>query len=81
MSIQPIDPSYMTVKQWADFMVPVLEPFGNLGRLDRDEHWRDWAAQLLTLPKLSGSIVPDPYQFEDWRTWAVRACAGLSQVS
>lgn len=80
MSINTIDPSYMSVREWTDFMVPNLEQYGNLGRLSRDDEWRAWGAQLLNLPGISGSIVPDPYQFDDWRTWAQRCVQNLSVV-
>ena len=71
MSVQTIDPAHVSVQEWCDFMVPNLEQFGNLGRLDGD-NWREWGTQLLNLPALSGSIVPDPYQFDDWILWAMR---------
>lgn len=80
MSVNIIDPSFLTVRQWMDFMVLNVEQFGNLGRLDDDAKWQAWGAQLLNLPALSGSIVPDPYQFTDWRTWAARLCQTLSEM-
>lgn len=72
MSVDTIDPAYLTVTEWTDFMVTNLEQFGNLPRLDDPNGWRDWALALLNLPALSGSIVPDPYQFETWTAWAMR---------
>ena len=80
MSVSTINPSFMNARTWADFMVPVLEQFGNLSRLDQREDWREWGAMLLNLPALSGSIVPDPYQFDDWRVWAQRCNENLSVV-
>lgn len=80
MSVEIIDPAYLTAQQWTDFMTPNLEQFGNIGRLGREEEWRLWGAQLLNVPALSGNIVPDPYLFDDWRTWAQRLCANLSEM-
>lgn len=80
MSINVINPAYLTVRQWTDFMTPNLEKYGNIGRLTNDEGWREWGAQLLNVPKLSGSIVPDPYQFDDWRAWAQRCVANMAEV-
>ena len=80
MSVRTIDPAYLTVQQWTDFMVPSLEQFGNLGRLDRDDEWRAWGVSLLNMSQLSGSIVPNPYQFDDWRVWARRLVENLSEI-
>lgn len=80
MSVFVIDPRYMDAVEWADAMVPNLEKLGNIGRLDDADKWREWASQLLNLPKLAGSIVPDPYQFDDWRDWAQRCNKNLTEV-
>ena len=80
MSVEVISPQFMSVREWTDFMTPNLDQFGNLGRLMRDEGWREWGAQLLNMPALSGSIVPDPYLFDDWRAWALRLCENLAEV-
>ncbi len=80
MSVDTVNPAYMTVRDWADAMVQNLEQFGNLGRLDDEAQWKNWGAQLLNLPGISGSIIPDPYQFDDWRTWAARCVQNLSEM-
>lgn len=72
MTVTVIDPAYLTVTEWCDFMVTNLEQFGNLPRLDDPEKWRDWGVELLNMPQLSGSIVPDPFQFDNWTAWAMR---------
>lgn len=81
MTVSTVNPAFLSVKEWTDFMVPGLEQFGNLGRLERDEDWQEWGAQLLNLPTLSGSIIPNPYEFDDWRTWAARCVQNLSEIS
>lgn len=80
MSIRIISPAYMKVREWTDMMTPNLEKYGNIGRLQNDDGWKAWGAQLLNLPGLSGSIVPDPYGFDDWKAWASRLNANLSGV-
>lgn len=70
MSVQIIDPVGMRAVEWADAVTINLEQFGNLPRLDSEDGWRDWALQLMTLGSLSGTTVPDPYMFLDWRPWA-----------
>lgn len=80
MSVWTIDPFGMTAIQWADAMALNIEQFGNLGRLENEEQWRAWAEQLLNLPGISGSIVPDPYAFESWQVWAAELNTGLSTV-
>ena len=78
MSVRTISPGYMQLRDWADYMCQNLEHYGNLARLDREEEWQDWGATLLNIPALSGSIIPDPYQFDDWRTWAQRCNENLA---
>ena len=80
MSIHAIDPGGHTAVSWADAMVIELEQFGNLGRLDDPEQWREWAVQLFLLPSISGSIVPDPYNFATWDEWAKCLNGGLAAV-
>lgn len=78
--MQTIEPSFMDAPTWTSFMVPILEIYGNLGSLDNEENWRGWAVELMNLPQLSGSVVPDPYQFDDWRAWAQRFNENLSVI-
>lgn len=80
MGISVIDPSYLTAKEWTDFMVSVLEQFGNIGRLEDEGAWRDWAVQLFNLPALSGTIVPNPHEFTTWQDWAARFNENLTTV-
>lgn len=80
MSVFTVNPMFMTPREWTDAMMTNLEQFGNIGRLDDEKKWQEWATQLLNLPKLAGSIVPDPYQFDDWRAWARRCIENLAEV-
>lgn len=79
MSVNIVDPHFVSLREWADFMVPNLEQFGNLGRLDDETQWKVWASELLNLSSISGNI-PNPYQFDDWRTWAARCVQNLAEI-
>ena len=72
MTAWPIDPFGMTATDWTDAMAINLEEFGNLPRLENADAWQAWAEQVLNLPGLSGSIVPDPYAFARWEEWAAQ---------
>ena len=80
MSVHTIDPYGLSAAAWADAMVLELDALGNLGRLDDETQWQEWGAQLLNLPGISGSIVPNPYEFGTWREWAERLNDGLAAV-
>lgn len=67
-----IDPRGLTVREWADFTVPLLDPWGGVGKLENDRDWQVWAASILNLPRMSTFSPPDPYQFKDWREWVFR---------
>lgn len=67
-----VNPYQLGVREWADVMTPILETFGNIGRLDDPTAWQRWGADILSLSSLSGVILPDPYEYADWREWAVR---------
>jgi hypothetical protein len=80
MAVQVINPYGMTARDWTDAMVINLEQFGNIGRLENEDQWRDWALQLMTLGSLSGTTVPDPYGFLEWRPWAEALTKNLAGV-
>ncbi len=68
-----IDPLGMTVIEWTDRMaLPVSGTGTTIERLDDPNEWQDWAAELLDTPNLEGQNAPNPYQFDDWREWAMR---------
>lgn len=60
------------VVQWADYMWPTIEEFGVPARLMNESDWQDWAVGLLSLPGLAAYNIPNAYQFDDWREWAMR---------
>ena len=75
-----VDPRGLTLRDWADSMVltsPVGQPIGRLNGAD----WQRWAANFVKAPGYSQRSVPDPYQFDDWREWAMRAYLSLEGVN
>lgn len=79
MSIRTISPNYMDLSHWADAMVQNVDKYGNLGRLMGDD-WKMFGLNMMTLPALSGSVVPDPYAFDTWQEWVSRLNENLSLV-
>jgi hypothetical protein len=69
-----IDPRGMTMHQWFDAVVLDTKSNWTFGRLDGDD-WRAYATQFLHafIPR----VLPDPYQFDGWRDWAMRAAVML----
>lgn len=68
-----IDPRGMTIQEYFDAVllaVPDVWAFGAL--LDPDK-WQDYAVGFVRAPLMAQRALPDPYQFSDWREWAMRA--------
>ena len=68
-----IDPRHMTLKEWADAVILSVQDTWSFGRLDREEDWQAWAKTFVGAAGYSQLNVPDPYEFDDWRVWAMRA--------
>ncbi len=66
-----IDPRGMDLHSWADAVVLELNDAGWTGRLDGDD-WQSWAVGIVRAQPFAQRVLPDPYQFEDWREWAMR---------
>ena len=68
-----IDPRFMTIVEWADRMVPIVnQKGGDVGRLDHPGQWKDWATSVILNNQKWQATVPNPNQFDDWRDWAER---------
>lgn len=59
-------------RDWADYMYPTLQQYGTIAQAMSDDEWQQWGAGLLALNGLAALNVPNPYQFDDWKTWAMR---------
>lgn len=68
-----INPTNMTLTDWADSVILSINDKQLLGRLDDETRWQDWAVGLFKSGTFSAQTLPDPYQFTDWRDWAMRA--------
>lgn len=66
------DPRFMELNLWADATVFDLENFGPIGRLENDSEWQNWAAGIIGINGISQQNPPSPYDYSDWREWAIR---------
>ena len=57
---------------WADYMYPTLQKYGIIAQFIPGDNWQDWAAGLLALNGITALNAPSPYQFDDWKVWAMR---------
>lgn len=76
-----IDPRGLTLKEWADAVVLSIDDAWSFGRLDDEGRWQDWAVGLLRALPTSDRVIPDPYQFDDWREWAMRVYQMLEEAT
>ena len=77
-----VDPRLVdNVVQWADYMYPTIEQYGVAVQLNDERDWKNWASGLSTIASLASLGVPDAYQFDDWREWAMRFNDVISQGS
>ena len=68
-----INPIGMTLKDWADSVILSAGDAWCFGKLLDEDRWQDWAVGFVRAQNFSNRVVPDPYQFTDWREWAMRA--------
>lgn len=67
-----VDPRTMRLQDWADVTVYNLEQFGPIARLENESEWQNWAAGIIGINGISQQNPPSPYQYDDWREWAIR---------
>lgn len=67
-----LDTAGYSVIEWTDYVNQTLQSLGGsvVPVLSNAEEWRTWAATVVLLPGISVFNPPDPYQFDDWRSWA-----------
>lgn len=68
-----IDPRGMTWQDWACSVILSVGDAWSFGVPPGEETWRDWALGLVRASPFTQRTLPDPYQFSDWRDWAMRA--------
>jgi hypothetical protein len=68
-----IDPRTLTWQQWANAVLMSISDSWALGTPPDETNWRDFAVGFVRAPSFAQRLLPDPYQFSDWRDWATRA--------
>ncbi len=66
------DPRFHSLQNWADYTVLDLESYGPIARLEKENEWQNWGAGIIGINGISQRNPPSPYQFSDWREWALR---------
>lgn len=78
MSRRIVDPRGMDIQYWADTLCLDLDQFAVIPRLSDPAKWQNWAAGLVTINGISNLNPPSPYEFTDWKDWALRFYQVLS---
>lgn len=65
-------PVIIGLRDWADQVVLDLDTYGPLARLENENDWQQWGLQFCVISGLSQKNVPNPFAFQDWRSWAER---------
>lgn len=68
-----IDPHGMELQDWSDAVIGSITAQWDVAPLADPARWQDWAVGFVRAPTLAQRVLPDPYQFSDWRDWAMRA--------
>jgi hypothetical protein len=63
----------MDLLDWADSTIASLNVSWNFGQLTDPAEWQEWAVGFVRAPEFAQRVLPDPFQFSDWRDWAMRA--------
>lgn len=75
-----VDPRYIpTFVEWSDFMYPDLEEYGPIMQASSENDWKNWGSSLLSLDGIAALAAPSPYEFSDWKEWAMRFVEALDQ--
>jgi len=65
----------VSFEEWADDNHDTLADYGYLPKAGDD--WLDWSSAVMLMGALTVFNIPDPYQFTDWREWAIRLMQAL----
>jgi len=72
MGIHVISPQGLNAVEWTGAMAMYMDKFGILPSIQKPEDWKIWASAALLIPSLNGIVLPNPYDFLDFNTWAQR---------
>lgn len=76
-----INPTGMTLIDWADSVILDNGDAWSFGSLRNESGWQGWAVGFVRSSPFAQRTVPDPYEFDDWREWAMLAYPMLEDVS
>jgi hypothetical protein len=62
----------MGLRDWADSVILDLGDAWSFGTLKDEARWQEWAANIVRASTFAQQVLPNPYQFNDWREWAMR---------
>jgi len=67
-----LDPNYMDVIEWTDRLNSFVEiGTGTAEKLEKPSEWKEWALSLVGDPDDIGQDTPNPYDYDNWREWAM----------
>jgi len=75
-----INPIGMTWQDWASSVILAVGDAWSFGKPPEEAKWQGFAVGFLRSPSFAKQVVPDPYQFSNWRDWAIRAYPMLEGV-
>ena len=68
-----INPTGLTLRDWADSVVLTVGDAWSFGKLADEAEWQPWAVGFVRASPFTQRALPDPFQFDDWREWAMLA--------
>ena len=68
-----IDPRGMTWQDWASSVILAVGDAWSFGTPPAETDWQNYAVGFVRASNFTQRVLPDPYQFSDWRGWAMRA--------
>lgn len=75
-----IDPRNLTLQEWADAVILTFASDWQFGTFKEGDDWRQYVVGFVRAPSTAQRILPDPWQFSDWRDWAMRAAPMLESA-
>lgn len=67
-----VDPRGMAWQDWAASAILAANDAWSYGTPPSERAWKDFAVGFARSPTFAQRVLPDPYQFSDWRDWAMR---------
>lgn len=74
-----INPVGISLLEWADAVILTTNDAWSFGKLEDEADWQQWATGFVRASPFTQRTLPDPFQFEDWREWAMRVYPMLEE--